>query len=359
MQTSVVARGVLLLGACALLGCQETSSGGTPGGHHIIVDAGTEAGARLRAVLDVERNGGEIIVQNLDGTKERIVSRLEGTARVVQHFNGTMNRPALTARYEGDDVTHWGDFNEDTRVDYQYERRFDGGVMVQTWLEDKDLDGEFEVRRTQFGTRSAVKVVHERMQDLDGGGRGYVVEFVEEGPGYEEERDEGVSTLAGCDPMEGFPEDVSSTASLVHLPNLHVVIGGAPGSCNSEQTTRILEALKEIPARIECLSGSNKDLGRLMKSALASGHDLFIGCGGQCPGTRAATDVAPLLLRKRSGSTGTGGLQVGMGHLQGQAPPPRRPCTPGRGRRLTTRARVAGVLGLGLHGTDEVHPRAR
>ncbi|MCP3105500.1 hypothetical protein LZ198_42255 [Myxococcus sp. K15C18031901] len=257
------------------------------------MDAGTEAGARLRAVLDVERNGGEIIVQNLDGTKVRIVSRLEGTARVVQHFNGTMNRPALTARYEGDEVTHWGDFNEDTRVDYQYVRRFDGGVMVQTWLEDKDLNGEFEIRRTQIGSRGTVKVVRERMQDLEGGGRGYVVESVEEGPAVEEERDEGMSTLATCDSMAGFPEDLGSTASLVDLPNLQVVIGGAPGACNSEQTSRILEALKQIPARIECLSGSNKDLGQLMKSAFSSGHDLFIGCGGQCPGTRAATDVGP------------------------------------------------------------------
>ncbi|WP_426735195.1 hypothetical protein [Myxococcus faecalis] len=308
-------RAVSVLVAGSLMGCpdnppSERADSGTPvPRHHVIIDAGwDESAQRLHAVMAVERNGGTITVPNRDGSTTRIVSRVEdGGTRIIQYFNNQGTLPVLTTRSVGEGSTHWGDYDEDSRPDYHYDRSFDdAGVMVQVWLDDTNRDGEFDRRRTQLGDRGDLRVIQERMMTLDGGVRAWRVESDEEVPAIQPHPDEekDVTWAAGsCDSMAGFPADLTSTTSMAALPAIHIVTGPATGACSPEQTARILEALEKLPAGVECLVGVNSTLGAMLKGALSGSITTNIGCGGQCPGIRAATDPGPpsMLGELRSG----------------------------------------------------------
>ncbi|WP_408888270.1 hypothetical protein ACJ2CR_24425 [Myxococcus faecalis] len=304
----ITAGAVAAMAAFGLASCQDGAErsrpearpdGGTPSrGHHVVVVDESPAAKELQAISEVERLGGSITIPNRDGTTNRIVSRVEdGGARFVEYYNGESTRPVLTIRREGDLTTHWGDYDEDSRTDSLYDLSFDGGVMVQLWLEDTNGDGELDQRRTQLGSRQDIRIIRERLVSLDGGGRGWRVESDREAPAIqphpEEERETHWSAGTRCDSMAGFPADMTSTTSVASMPAVNIVTGTSPGACTSEQTAKLIEALKQIPDSTKCLGATNSTLGTMMQSALASDIKTFIGCGGQCPGIRAATDPGP------------------------------------------------------------------
>ncbi|MCY1003927.1 hypothetical protein OWM54_42965 [Myxococcus sp. MISCRS1] len=303
MHVILRAAAVMLTGG--LLACPDSQQSDQPDGgaaapgRHVILDAGWgEAAQRLHAVAEVERNGGSITVPNRDGSTTRIVSRLDDGVRIVQYYNNQSSLPVLTTRSVGDDTTHWGDYDEDSRPDYRYDRSVDdAGVLLQVWLEDTDLDGEYDRRRTQRGARGELRVIRERLTAFDGGSPAWRVESDVVLPANRPHPEEKAATWnadSQCDRMAGFPSDLRSTTTVAALPGVRIVDGAGPGACSVEQTRKLVAALEQLPSKAECLAAVNTKLATMLKAAITNGDiPTHIACGGQCPGIRASSDLGP------------------------------------------------------------------
>jgi hypothetical protein len=202
------------------------------------------------------------------------------------------------------DVTGEGDINGDGTTDWLYTSKYDGTAIVTTTeLSDTDFDGTYDrldewivdvSKGVPFNKTETVS----RYLNPDGtvaqGDSGlWVQQWTSSGP-----------AIANCGVLEegqdGFPDLTNYTGD-------YVKVGGAsgvtkikivhdnhyPGACNDEETGRLVAAIQASLEDIKdclCTIPLNAHLASKVLQAVQI-RPLVIGCGNDCDGVAASTDL--------------------------------------------------------------------